>query len=133
MPVRVFVAPRLSSKTRAKVCLVVAAVWYVENAFNSANWKRIKGVFNDSSIPENLTGAYLPKRALWFEANEGPKQYVLTAGVPKDSLLDLLLWKVMCNGTLTLPVAEDAAIVGFADDLFTVIAVRRMWRSTRRR
>ena len=106
-------------------CAVVALD--VKNAFNSANWNRIKGALADIGVPgylANLVENYLSERTLWYGTDEGPKEYIVTAGVPQGSVLGPLLWNIMYNGVLALPVPEGTTIVGFADDLAVVVAAK---------
>lgn len=56
----------------------------------------------------------------------GPKEYIVTMGVPQDSVLISLLWNVMYNEVLALPVPEEAMINVFPDDLAVVIIVKHV-------
>ncbi|CAD7076711.1 unnamed protein product [Hermetia illucens] len=65
-------------------CAVVALD--AKNAFNSANWNRIKRALADIGVPgylANLVENYLSERTLWYGTDEGPKEYIVTAGVPQ--------------------------------------------------
>jgi len=76
-----------------KYCLLVTLD--VKNAFNTANWTRIMQELRRQRIPEYLiriVDSYLGERVLLFDTSDGPKEYIVTAGVPQRS------W-VPCCGT----------------------------------
>lgn len=56
--------------------------------------------------------------------NDRPNEYIITAGVLQDSVLGPLLCNVMYNGMLLFPVADEATLVSFADDLAIVIVAK---------
>ena len=113
----------MSSK---KCCAVVTLD--IKNAFNSASWEWIKSSLAKTGVPSYLTkllNSYLSERTLWYDTDEGSKQYTVTAGVPQGSVLGPLLWNVMYNGVLVLPVPKEATIIGFADDLAVVVVAKQ--------
>lgn len=55
-------------------------------------------------------------------SGEGRKEYIFTTEISQGSVLDFLLWNVMYDGVFMLPVAKEATIVGFADNLDVVVA-----------
>ena len=62
----------------------------VKNAFNSANWGWIKGALAKLGVPSylaRLIESYFSDRLLWYETDDGPKEYIVTAGVPQGSVL----------------------------------------------
>lgn len=54
--------------------------------------------------------------------DEGPNEYIFTAGVPPGSALGPPLWNILYNGVLAVPVLDETTIRGFADNLAFVTA-----------
>ncbi|CAD7093684.1 unnamed protein product [Hermetia illucens] len=99
----------------------------VKNAFNSANWGWIKGALAKLRVPSylaRLIESYFSDRLLWYETDDGPKEFIVTAGVPQGSVLGPLLWNIMYDGVLGLRVPEETTLIGFADDL-AVVAIAK--------
>jgi len=62
----------------------------VRNAFNTARWPVILAAMNRMGIPEYLrivVGIYFRDRVLWYDTEDGPKRYRVSAGVPQGSVL----------------------------------------------
>ncbi|KAH8267353.1 hypothetical protein KR018_006410, partial [Drosophila ironensis] len=57
----------------------------VKNAFNTATWASILSGMTKIGIPEYLKaviGSYFRDRVLWYDTEDGPNSYKVTAGVP---------------------------------------------------
>jgi len=78
-------------------------------------------------IPEYLiriVDSYLGERVLLFDTSDGPKEYVVTAGVPQGSVLGPLLWNKMYYAVLRLPMPANVHETGFADDVAIKIVAK---------
>lgn len=56
--------------------------------------------------------------------DEVSKEYVVTSGVPYSPAQGPLLWNVMHNGVLALPIREEATSTVSADDQAVVVTSR---------
>ncbi|CAD7081162.1 unnamed protein product [Hermetia illucens] len=111
----------------SKYCVVVTLD--VKNAFNSANWNLIRKSLAKVGIPAYLAAivdSYLTERRLWYDTDDGPQEYVVSAGVPQGSVLGPLLWNIMYNDVLNLPLPEEATVVGYADDIALVVVAKHL-------
>lgn len=108
-------------------CLVVTLD--VKNAFNSAEWSFIMQRLRRIGIPKYLyriIADYFSERFLVYESDEGTKIHKVTAGVPQGSVLGPLLWIIMYDGVLNLPVPQGCKIIGFADDIAIVTVAKHI-------
>ncbi|CAD7080109.1 unnamed protein product [Hermetia illucens] len=110
----------------SKYCVVVTLD--VKNAFNSANWNLIRKSLAKVGIPAYLAAivdSHLTERRLWYDTDDGSQEYVVSAGVPQDSVLGPLLWNIMYNDVLN-PLPEEATVVGYADDIALVVVAKHL-------
>lgn len=114
-------------RTAKEYCLVITLD--IKNAFNSANWTRIKSALAKLEVPQYLAsiiGSYLSERSLGYETDDGQKEYKVTAGVPQGSVLGPLLWNVLYNDVLNTTIPSEATIIGFADDIAVVVVAKHL-------
>lgn len=113
------------TRSRRKIPAVV--LFDVRNAFNSVSWAAILQRLRHLRVAPYLQAAvraYLSERALIVELPSGEERVQLTAGVPQGSVLGPLLWIILYDPVLRLPLPEDVEAIAFADDLALVIAAR---------
>lgn len=55
---------------------------------------------------------------------DGPKTYKIERGVLKRSVLDLLLWKIMYDAVVTLPMPRVTKTIDFANDVGLVVVAK---------
>lgn len=60
---------------------------------------------------------YLSEKSLWYRTEEGLKEYIVTAKIPRGS--ELVFWYVMY-----VCVPGATTIVGFVDNLTVVVAAK---------
>ncbi|CAD7084849.1 unnamed protein product [Hermetia illucens] len=111
----------------SKFCLVVTLG--VRDAFNSGNWNPIRKSLATITVPTYLAAiidSYLHEPSLWYNTDDGPKKYVVSAGIPQNSVLGPLLWNIMYNDVFKLPFSEEATVVGCADDIALVVIAKHL-------
>lgn len=69
---------------------------------------------------------YLRERTLWYDNNDGPKNYVVYAGVPQDSVHGPLLRNIVYKYAPSLPVMEEAMVVSYPDNMALVAVTKRL-------
>lgn len=110
-----------------KYCAIVTLD--IKNAFNTANWGQIMRALQKMGAPEYLLriiGDYLSDRVLIYDTEEGPREYLVTGGVPQGSVLGPILWNVMYDAVLRLPLPRGASSVGLADDLAILVVAKHL-------
>lgn len=108
-------------------CVVVTLD--VKNAFNSANWAKIIQALQNLNVPQYLLSViqdYFMDRVVYYNTDDGLKNFKATGGVPQGSVLGPLLWNVMYNGILHLNLPVGVKTIGFADDIALLIVAAEL-------
>jgi len=103
---------------RKEYCAIVTLD--VRNVFNTVRWPVILAAMNRTGIPEYLrivVGSYFWDRVLWYDTEDGPKRYRVSAGSPQGSVLGPILWNIMYDGILGINRPVGLELHCFADDV----------------
>lgn len=101
----------------------------IRNAFNTVNWSHIMRALERLNTPAYLLriiGCYLSERLLWYDTADGVKYHEITGGVPQGSVLGPLLWNVVYDGVLRLPLPKGVQLVGYADDIAVTVVAKEI-------
>jgi hypothetical protein len=108
--------------------IVLLATLDVRNAFNSARWEDIVGVFsNIFPLPPYLLRVlkdYLRDRYITYVTETGVKTKKITAGVAQGSILGPDFWNAIYDEVLGLRMPPGVHLVAYADDLVIVIVTK---------
>ncbi|XP_033229046.1 uncharacterized protein LOC117180665 [Belonocnema kinseyi] len=112
---------------RTRSCCVLITL-DVKNALNSARWVDIldalKHGFGVPAYLRSVISDNLDDRMLLYETTEGQQSRKVTAGVAQASALGPDLWNVVYNDVLKIVLPKRVKLIGFADDLGTMILAR---------
>jgi len=99
----------------------------IRNAFNSAAWELILQKLREFRVSPYLIKviqSYLSERRIITEAEGTINEINVTSGVPQGSILGPMLWNILYDGVLRIPLPEGAKLIGYADDLALVVSAK---------
>jgi hypothetical protein len=109
-------------KTRSLCAMLMIDV---KNAFNSASWQMIIEELRRKGISHYLVEvikSYLSSRYVQIDQTN---KIEMTGGVPQGSVLGPVLWNVLYNKILEIPMPKGVEMVAYADDLALVITAKK--------
>jgi len=96
----------------------------IAGAFDSAWWPAVLAKLKLRRLPADLyalIASYFADRAVLMDAGSEIIQTPITMGCPQGSVLGPLLWNVLFDDVLDLPLPEDCTIIGYADDILVLV------------
>ena len=116
--------------------IVVLVTFNVRNTFNSLRWDYIiKALRKRFRIPIYLLRilrSYLKDCKLFYNTLDGRMTVVITSSAAQGSILGPDLWNLSYDDILGTEMPENTYLVGYADDMVSVISARDI-EDTRRK
>ena len=116
----------ISNLTRSSSSKYVCAIFLdIEKAFDAAWWPMIYSELSKLGIPPNLLLAlknFLADREIILKQGCGEFRKKLSRGCPQGSVLSPVLWNILVNSLLRIPLPLDCHIVAYADDITLLIS-----------
>ena len=112
-------------KSAANSKYVCAIFLDIEKAFDAAWWRKIFLELSLLDIPPNLLTAlrnFLADRRVILTQGGLDHQKVLSRGCPQGSVLSPILWNILVNSLLKLPLPTNYSITAYADDITLLIS-----------
>ena len=112
-------------KSAANSKYVCAIFLDIEKAFDAAWWRKIFLELSLLDIPPNLLTAlrnFLADRRVILTQGGLDHQKVLSRGCPQGSVLSPILWNILVNSLLKLPLPTNCSITAYADDITLLIS-----------
>ena len=118
----------LRSRFEASTAPYVTAVFLdVRSAFDTAWWPLILERFRTTGLARDvyrLLCSYLEDRLIQFTFHGVTLERLLTLGCPQGSILGPLLWNVLINPLLDLPLPPNVYVQAYCDDIVLLVEAR---------